>query len=542
MTLTDPALPAPDLVRGPVAEPGANTPLAAQRSFDALGTPLAEVTFVVIDLETTGASPADCAITEIGAVRYRGGERLGTFQTLVNPGVPSPPMITVLTGITEAMVLPAPRIAEVLPALLEFIGGAVIVGHNLRFDTGFLDAALLAHGWSRLANRRVDTLGLARRLLRDEVPDLKLGTLARHLRVPETPNHRALADAQATAEVLHAMLERAATLGVLGLDDLLELPTIRAHPSAAKLRLTAGLPRAPGVYLLRDRDGRVLYVGKATNLRSRVRSYFGGDDRRKVPQLLRETERIDHIVCADPLEAEIHELRLIRHHEPRYNRVGKGWRAYRYLRLTVTERFPRLVVVPEARADGSLYLGPFRSRASALAVKEAIEAAVPLRRCTERIGRHTPIACDTPCAPAQLGVAACPCRGATSEEDYRGIVADAVHALSRDHRELLAPLEARMAALSEQARFEEAAATRDRLATLTRALRRDRTVAWLRAAGVLRIETPDGLRTLDGGHLRIGATPTLDGPGASDRSASTPLPLGQPPARDEIDDLLAVAR
>ena len=195
MTLTDPALPAPDLVRGPVAEPGANAPLAAQRSFDALGTPLAEVTFVVIDLETTGASPADCAITEIGAVRYRGGERLGTFQTLVNPGVPIPPMITVLTGITEAMVLPAPRIAEVLPALLEFIGGAVIVGHNLRFDTGFLDAALLAHGWSRLANRRVDTLGLARRLLRDEVPDLKLGTLARHLRVPETPNHRALADA-----------------------------------------------------------------------------------------------------------------------------------------------------------------------------------------------------------------------------------------------------------------------------------------------------------------------------------------------------------
>ena len=341
--------------------------------------------FRSIDLETTGAQPERCGITEIGAVKVRGGEVLGTLQTLINPGVAIPPMITVLTGITEAMVLPAPRIAEVLPALLEFIGGAVIVGHNLRFDTGFLDAALLAHGWSRLANRRVDTLGLARRLLRDEVPDLKLGTLARHLRVPETPNHRALADAQATAEVLHAMLERAATLGVLGLDDLLELPTIRAHPSAAKLRLTAGLPRAPGVYLLRDRDGRVLYVGKATNLRSRVRSYFGGDDRRKVPQLLRETERIDHIVCADPLEAEIHELRLIRHHEPRYNRVGKGWRAYRYLRLTVTERFPRLVVVPEARADGSLYLGPFRSRASALAVKEAIEAAVPLRRCAERI-------------------------------------------------------------------------------------------------------------------------------------------------------------
>jgi DNA polymerase-3 subunit epsilon len=518
-------------------------PLAVQQSFDALGTPLADVTFVVLDLETTGASAADCAITEVGAVRYRGGERIGTFQTLVNPGVPIPPTITVITGITEAMVMPAPPIEEVLPAFLEFIGGAVIVGHNVRFDISFLDAALDRAGYPKLANRRVDTLGLARRLVRDEVPDLKLGTLARHLRVPMTPCHRAFEDAQATAEVLHALLERAGTLGVLGLDDLLELPTIRAHPSASKLRLTAGLPREPGVYVFRDRTGQVLYVGKATNLRARVRSYFGGDDRRKVPQLLRETERIDHIRCDDPLEAEIHELRLIRRHEPRYNRVGKGWRSYAYLKLTVAERFPRLTVVTEARPDGSVYLGPFRSRRSATAVKEAIEAAVPLRRCTDRIARHAPITCDTPCAPAQLGVAACPCRGETAEDDYRAIVERAVVALRSDHRALLDPLEARMATQSDQERFEEAAATRDRLATLSRALRRVRTIEWLRAAGRLRVETPAGVREFDGGHLCIASTPMLAGlesePG---RAVSTPLPLGQPPARDEIDELLAVAR
>ena len=111
--------------------------------------------------------------------------------------------------------------------------------------------------------------------------------------------HRAYADAAATAEVLHALLERAAAFGVLGLDDLLALPTMRAHPSAAKLALTAQAAALPGVYLFRDRDGRVLYVGKATNLRARVRSYFSTDDRRKVPQLLRETARIEHRVCAD---------------------------------------------------------------------------------------------------------------------------------------------------------------------------------------------------------------------------------------------------
>ena len=282
-----------------------------QRSFDDLGVPLHQVTFCVLDLETTGASPADCAITEIGAVKLRGGECLGTFQTLVNPGVGIPPEITILTGITTAMVLPAPRIEAVLPSFLEFLGPAVIVGHNVRFDLRFLQAALSGSGHRPLANQWVDTCALARRLVRDEVPNCRLGTLAERMRLPHKPTHRALADALATGDLLHALLERAGNLGVLGLDDLFELPTIRAHPQVSKLRLTAGLPRRPGVYLFKGRTGRVLYVGKATNLRARVRSYFGGDDRRKISQLLRETEAIDHVVCAGTLEASVLEVRLI---------------------------------------------------------------------------------------------------------------------------------------------------------------------------------------------------------------------------------------
>ena len=441
------------------------------------------------------------------------------------------------------MVYPAPLIGEVIPALLEFIGGAVLVGHNLRFDTSFIDAALVADGRERLPNRRVDTLGLARRLLRDEVPDMKLGTLARHLRVEETPNHRALADAQATAEVLHALLERAATLGVLGLDDLIELPKIRAHPSASKLKLTAQLPRQPGVYIFRNRKNEVLYVGKATNLRSRVRSYFGGDTRSKVPQLLKELERIDHIVCSDPLEAEIHELRLIRRHDPHYNRVGKGWRRYTYLKLTVAERFPRLLITAEATADGSVYLGPFRSRAIATEIKEAIESSVPLRRCTQRISRNAVISVDTPCSPAQLGVAACPCRAETSEDDYRAIVERAVLALRSDHTALLEPIEARMFSYAEQERFEEATQQRDRLAALSKALRRLRSVEWLRASGNLQFSTPDGLREFEGGHLVTSSTPSLaDFDPRLERASVQVLPLGQPPAREEIDELLVVAR
>ncbi len=517
---------------GPTSLAGAGT--AVQRGFDDLGTPLHAVTFVVVDLETTGGSPATCAITEVGAVKYRGGECLGELHTLVNPGVAVPPLITVLTGITEAMVLPAPRIDEVLPALLEFLGPSdttVLGGHNVRFDVSFLDAALTARGYPRLAHRRVDTAALARRLVRDEVPNLRLGTLARHLRVPTEPLHRALPDARATLEVLHALLERAGRLGVLGLDDLLALPRLRAHPSVGKLALTARLPRGPGVYLFKDRGGRVLYVGKATNLRTRVRSYFSGDTRRKVPQLLRETEAIDHRACAHPLEAAVRELRLIRELQPRFNRRLKTWRAYAYLRLTVAERFPRLAVVRAAPPDAGLHVGPLPSVAAAQLLREAVEGAIPLRRCRRRIGARAALG-GPPCLAAQLQVAACPCSGATPADEYAAIVARATRALTGEAGLLLAPLERRLGALVRDERFEEAATARDQLAAVVGAFERQQLVEGLRRAGRLVVDGPEGRVEIDDGRVLLpDDAPTL-------RCLDRPVVA----ARDEIDELLEVAR
>ena len=238
-------------------------PVPGQATLDDLGTPLSEVTFCVIDLETTGGSAAEDRITEVGAVLLRGGECLGTFQTLVNPGRTVPPVITVLTGITDSMLVPAPTIETVLPSLLEFWGDAVLVGHNIAFDLGFLRAACARTDRATPEVPRVDTVALARRLFGDEVRNHRLGTLAEHLRLDHKPSHRALDDALATGDLLHVLLERAARLGVLGLDDLLGLPKIDRHPQAAKLKLTNQLPRRPGVYVFRDRDGRPLYVGKA---------------------------------------------------------------------------------------------------------------------------------------------------------------------------------------------------------------------------------------------------------------------------------------
>jgi DNA polymerase-3 subunit epsilon len=456
--------------------------------------------------------------------------------------------------------VPAPRADAILPSLLEFIGDAVVVGHNVRYDLGYLDGVLQRTGRPRLANRWVDTCSLARRLVRDEVPNCKLGTLANRFRLAHQPSHRALDDALATGDLLHLLLERAAAWGVLGLDDLLALPKLAGHPQAAKLRFTEDLPRAPGVYVFRDKGGRPLYVGKATNLRSRVRSYFSGDDRRKIGPMLRETAAVDHLVCATPLEAAVLEVRLIHQLEPRFNRQAKTWRSYAYVKLT-DEAFPRLSVVRTPKADGGRYLGPLPSSRAAQRVIEAVHTVVPLRRCTRRVTR-TPTA--GACAAAQLGVATCPCAGQISETSYALLVDKVLRGFTVEPSLLLDPLAARMAALAAEERFEEAADMRDRADALAQALRRQRRFeALLRAERVVfdldlvadETTAGGGLArqrvTLQHGELltsarglaeaaRVTGTLPIDVT-SSPAEAATVAPLARPLARDLADELSCVS-
>ncbi|MGH8952651.1 MAG: DEDD exonuclease domain-containing protein [Acidimicrobiia bacterium] len=479
-----------------------------QPSFDELSTPLFEVTFCVLDLETTGGSPMDCAITEIGAVKYQGGDLLGTFQSLVDPGLPIPPSITVLTGITHAMVVDAPKIGVALPAFLEFIGDAVIVGHNVRFDLSFLNAAATRLDYGRLGNDSVDTAALARRLIREEVRNLRLQSLAAHFRSPVTPNHRALEDARATAHVFHALLERVGNLGVTNLDDLLQLPRAKGSPYYSKISMTDSLPRRPGVYLFRDRNGHVIYVGKATNLRARVRQYFYGDERRRIGNLMRELDTLDHIVCHTPLEAEVTELRLIHAHRPRHNRRSRPPKTSHWVKLT-NEAFPRLSVVRTLKENGLAHLGPFRSKKAADLVVAALWDSIPIRRCTSRPGTRS-----ARCAPAQLGVALCPCDGALPVSRYRWIVDQLIEGISARPEILLDPLVARMERLSTEQRYEEAAWLRDRHDALARAVEKRRSWGALIRLGLCEMESDDGGHyLLDHGRLvsswSTGSTPPL---------------------------------
>jgi DNA polymerase-3 subunit epsilon len=503
------------------------TVTAVQGSFDELGTPLRDTTFVVVDLETTGGSPATCAITEIGAVRVRGGEVERTFQTLVNPGTAIPAFIAVLTGITDGMVASAPRIEEVVPAFLEFARGAVLVAHNSPFDLGFLRAAcdLTGHEWP--AFEHLDTVTLARRVLtRDEAPNVKLSTLARLFRTSVTPCHRALADAQATTDVLHGLVERLGNLGVHSLEELRTFSSLVSPEQRRKRYLADVLPHRPGVYLFRDARGRVLYVGKSKDLRTRVRNYFvASEPRTRMAEMVGCAERVDHVECSHGLEAEVRELRLIAEHKPRYNRRSRFPERALYLKLTV-ERFPRLSVVRQVIDDGAAYLGPFGTARAAELARAAAHEAFRLRQCTMRITSRTRV---PPCVLRELGRCGAPCAGEETEEAYAAHADAFTHAVAADPEAVRASIERRMASLAAQHRYEDAAAHRDRLAAFVRAAARGQQLSALARVPLLVGAQPDGR---GGWHLAVVRHGRLAAAGA--------VPVGIDP-RPEIDALVATA-
>lgn len=197
-----------------------------QSTIQEIGRSLDKTTFVIVDLETSGGVPhLGAAITEIGAVKVRGGEVLAEFSTFVNPGHPIPSYITNLTGITDSMVEGAPTIDVLIPEFSHFMGEVeetIFVAQNAPFDLSFLKFYYALHKEKWPTFPVVDTATLARKVLsRDEVPNCKLGTLAAFFGTQTTPNHRALDDARATSEVLHGLIERLAGFDIYTIEELL---------------------------------------------------------------------------------------------------------------------------------------------------------------------------------------------------------------------------------------------------------------------------------------------------------------------------------
>jgi DNA polymerase III epsilon subunit family exonuclease len=368
--------------------------------------------FVVFDLETTGLASASARICEIGAVRVRGFELGETFETLVSPGMPLPAPIGRLTGLEDAQLRRAPRIASALRRFSAFAGDAALVAHNARFDVGFVNAELERLTGKRLSATVIDTVPLARNLLRGRVQRASLASLAFFFGTSAEPCHRALPDAQATAEVFVRLLGLAQERGATTVAELEELAAPRPRRVHGKRSLARGAPPRPGVYLFRDAHDQVLYVGKARDLRARLRTYFQSDRQRpSVEVALDAVSRIEWRVLGSELAAALEEVRLIRELRPPANARKPQPERYVYLRRRGEE-----VVVSRLP---SAY-GPLRRRAHA-----------------ERAAR---------------ALAGC------SAEEFDGLLEGAP----------LVRLYERLADLADCLRYEDAARLRDRIGSLER--------------------------------------------------------------------------
>jgi DNA polymerase III subunit epsilon len=383
---------------------------------------LESATYVVVDLETTGLRVAQSRICEIGAVRIRDLEVEDEFQTLVDPREPLGAAVSTLTGLNDRILRGAPRVELAMRRFLTFADDAVLVAHNARFDIGFLDRETERLTGRRIAAPVIDTVALARRVLAGRIPRASLAQLSYFFGTSVQPCHRALPDAQATAEVLLALLGLAQERGARTVADVVELAATRDRRAYAKRHLAYGAPPRPGVYVFRDRNDQVLYVGRARDLRARLRSYFRSERQRPaVEAALGACERIEWTVLGSELEAALEELRLIRELRPPANaRVARPER-YVYLKARGNE-----VVASKSETA----LGPIRSRRRAQLAARALSA--------EELG---------------------------------------------DPRAALPRLHARLAALAAARRFEDAGRLRDRIAALEAVCRELERVHRVRSSG-----------------------------------------------------------
>ena len=471
---------------------------ATQLSLSDLGTQLSDCVFVIVDLETTGGAGIDAGITEIGAVKVHGGEVIGEFTTLVNPGSPIPPFIATLTGITDSMVSGSPGVQTAVSMFLDFAGECVFVAHNAPYDIGFLKGACTKFDIAWPNNKVIDTVRIARLALhRDEVRNCKLATLSSFFRTEVQPTHRAFDDARATTDVMHRLFERLGNYGVHTLEDLNAFTSRVSDVQRNKKGLADGLPAKPGVYIFEDPQGRPLYIGTSKNIRNRVRTYFtAAETRRRMSEMIEIAQQVRPIVCSTILEAKIRELRLIVSEQPRYNRRSRAADSVSWVKLTA-EPAPRLIITKEIKDDsefGARYIGPFTSRGAANSVIDIINGTIALRTCTSKIAAQ-PRTNIPGCVRAELGKCAAPCTREHDRELYLQVVNHAGVSMSGSTSTVVAHITELMETLAAAERFEEATMWREALGNYVNAVFRTERLRWIATTS----ELVAAQNTIDGG-------------------------------------------
>jgi DNA polymerase III subunit epsilon len=429
---------------------------------------LDEAEFVVVDLETTGGAAGPGAIIEIGAWRMVGRRMTESFQSLVRPRSLIPRFVMNLTSITNEMVRAAPPIERVLPAFREFLGDRVMVAHNAGFDYSFLDFEFRRLFGIGIDNPVLCTIRMSRRF----VPSLRrrrLDLLASHFGLSLEGRHRGLGDARMTAELLSIFIDIAVKMGITRLDRLLD-----DHQRGAAGRrierhvppeVLNAMPSAPGVYIMRNERGDILYVGKARRLKERLASYFNSGVSAKTAELVSHVHQIETRVTRSPLEAALDESRLIRELKPPYNRMLKSAAPAYFIRFDMMDEFPRLTVAQKMTAKrGVMQLGPFLGRASLENSVRALSRILGLRTCAGKLAPHEDF---SPCMYGQMGHCTAPCNLSIDEAAYGDRVRQALLFLRGRSGPILGTLVKARDQAARTLRYEEASRLRRDLEALT---------------------------------------------------------------------------
>jgi DNA polymerase III subunit epsilon len=444
---------------------------------------LSKVTFVVTDTETTGTNAEKGRIIELGAVRVRGGEIVDRFSELINPGMAVPGYITRLTGISTGMLFGKPRAEEVVPRFMTFLDDGVFAAHNLSFDLGFVNGELYRCRMDPLTRPAVCTLRLARRLL-PGLSSKSLGAVADFLNIRITARHRALGDAEATGLMLIDFLRRLQRdHGITTLDELLLFQNsryarggVRASKSVGRIRdhILPTLPEAPGVYFMKDAAGEVIYIGKAKDLSSRVRSYFNAIEAHppRLRKLVEAVRDIEWEETGSEIAALLLESRLIKKQQPRFNRAQKSYRNRPFIRLAIGEAFPRVSWTPYLLNDGAEYFGPVNGKKHAEEIVSLINMAFQLRKCDDATFER-----GVACLYASMGQCGAPCEGGEAAAVYAGEVERVRTFLRGVDVSALERMQGEMREAAARLDFETAARLRDGIRRVEDLLGRQRCVA-----------------------------------------------------------------
>lgn len=417
--------------------------------------------FAVLDFETTGTSGKLNRAIEIGIVRVKNGEILDSFQSFINPGTLVPYYITSLTGITNDDVHDAPFFEDLTSQIIDFIGDSILVAHNMPFDYSFLQNEFIRADVLLPKNETLCTLKLARKLY-PELKSKSLGNLVQHFGIRHKNVHRALGDAMVTAKLLIKMITQ-----LKDDQNITKLNELLAYQSASAIKVDSkivkknlaidfsNVPSTSGVYLFKDVKGKIVYIGKAKILKTRVSNYFSSTAARKAKDIVKKASNLEYIKTNSELTALILESELIKQHKPPMNSLLKKYSQQYFIKVKQTHDYPSFSSVSKIDFDGNDYFGPYNNRETSKNLIDILNKTYRLRECSDKELNR-----GKKCYLLDIKRCVAPCIFANKDE-YKKELESAYTFLSGENQDAVNKLLLKMRSLSEEKKYEEAGEIRD---------------------------------------------------------------------------------